>query len=218
MKYKAVVFDLDGVLCHTDEYHYQAWKQIADKLQIPFDRKINDRLRGVSRMESFDIILEQYNGEMSKEDKARYADEKNKIYQSLLRQMSPADIKEEVRSVLAELREKGLLLAIGSSSKNAGMILDITNLKQYFDAVSDGNNITNSKPDPEVFEKAAQYLGVSLEECLAVDDAQAGIEAGKNCGMDTVAVGMTTCEPAATYYLKNFSDLLDFVNRETVSA
>lgn len=211
VNYQAIAFDLDGVLCHTDEFHYQAWKEVADKLNIYFDRDINQRLRGVSRMESFDIILERYPGEMSQEDKNRYATEKNAIYQDLLRQMSPEDITPEVRSVLEKMRENGVKMAIASSSKNAGMILDLTDLRKYFEAISDGNNISHSKPDPEVFEKAAQYMGISVGECLAVDDAVAGIESGKRAGMATAAVGMTTCTPESDFYLTSFKDLISIV-------
>ena len=124
MKYKAVIFDLDGVICHTDTYHYQAWKQIADELGIYFDEEINNRLRGVSRMESFEIILERYDGTMSLEDKVVYTTRKNEAYKELLKNMSPADLSPEVKETLDGLRAKGLKLAIGSSSKNAGFILE----------------------------------------------------------------------------------------------
>lgn len=209
MKYQAVVFDLDGVLCHTDKYHYEAWKEIADELGIYFDEEINHRLRGVSRMESFDIILERYDGTMTQEEKNKWAGEKNTRYQILLKQMTPQEVQSEVRQVLETLKSNGIKLAIASSSKNAGMILDITDLRKYFEAISDGNNITNSKPHPEVFEKAAEYLGIVAENCLAVDDAVAGVASGRAAGMDTVAVGMSHCVPPANYYLKTFSDLLE---------
>ena len=158
MKYKAVIFDLDGVICHTDMYHYQAWKQIADELGIYFDEEINNRLRGVSRMESFEIILERYEGTMSLEDKVVYTTRKNEAYKELLKNMSPADLSPEVKETLDGLRAKGLKLAIGSSSKNAGFILERLGLDGYFDAVSDGNNITRSKPDPDVFLQAAHLV------------------------------------------------------------
>lgn len=183
MKYKAVIFDLDGVICHTDMYHYQAWKQIADELGIYFDEEINNRLRGVSRMESFEIILERYEGTMSLEDKVVYTTRKNEAYKELLKNMSPADLSPEVKETLDGLRAKGLKLAIGSSSKNAGFILERLGLDGYFDAVSDGNNITRSKPDPEVFVKAAQLVGEASGDCLVVEDAKAGLEAAIGGGM-----------------------------------
>ena len=119
MKYRGIIFDLDGVICHTDKYHYQAWKQVADQLGIYFDETINNRLRGVSRMESFEIILERYDGAMSEEEKERYTAEKNEIYKELLKNMSPADLAPEVKATMDELRKRGLKLAIGSSSRNA---------------------------------------------------------------------------------------------------
>lgn len=167
MKYQAVIFDLDGVICFTDEYHYLAWKQMADSLGVYFDREINNRLRGVSRMESLEIVLERYEGPaLSAERKAELAAMKNDIYRESLAQMSPADLSDEVRSTLDGLRGMGLKLAIGSSSKNTPFILGQLGLGGYFDAVSDGNNITRSKPDPEVFLKAAEMLGLEPSVCL----------------------------------------------------
>ena len=208
MKYKAVIFDLDGVICHTDAYHYQAWKQIADELGIYFDESINNRLRGVSRMESFEIILERYEGTMSLEDKVVYTTRKNEAYKELLKNMSPADLSPEVKETLDGLRAKGLKLAIGSSSKNAGVILERLGLDGYFDAVSDGNNITRSKPDPEVFVKAAQLVGEASGDCLVVEDAKAGLEAAIGGGMDCAAMGDAVASGLATYDLTEFSDLL----------
>ena len=208
MKYKAVIFDLDGVICHTDMYHYQAWKQIADELGIYFDEEINNRLRGVSRMESFEIILERYEGTMSLEDKVVYTTRKNEAYKELLKNMSPADLSPEVKETLDGLRAKGLRLAIGSSSKNAGFILERLGLDGYFDAVSDGNNITRSKPDPEVFVKAAQLVGEASGDCLVVEDAKAGLEAAIGGGMDCAAMGDAVASGLATYDLTEFSDLL----------
>ena len=211
MKYQAVIFDLDGVICSTDTYHYQAWKAIADELKIPFDETINHRLRGVSRMESFEIILEKYDKEMSQEEKVSWTEKKNEIYKELLKNMSPADLSEEVKSTLDALRAKGLLLAIGSSSKNAGFILGQLGLGEYFDAVSDGNNITRSKPDPEVFVKAAQFVGKEPGVCLVVEDAKAGVEAAKAGGMDCAAIGDAVKCGMAEHNLSTFADLLQVV-------
>ena len=207
MRYKAIIFDLDGVICHTDQYHYMAWKRVADDLGIYFDETINNRLRGVSRMESFEIILERYDGKMSEEDKIRYTAEKNEVYKTLLKNMSPADLDGEIKETLDALREKGIKLAIGSSSKNAKFILGQLGLGEYFDAVSDGNNITRSKPDPEVFVKAAQYVGERPEHCLVVEDAKAGLEAAIAGGMDCAAVGDAVSCGLATWNLNTFSDL-----------
>lgn len=208
MKYKGIIFDLDGVICHTDKYHYQAWKKLADKLGIYFDQEINNRLRGVSRMESFDIILEKYHGQMSPEDKVRYAAEKNNLYRELLKNMTTDDLDPQVKETLDTLRSRGLLLAIGSSSKNAGFILERLGLDGYFDAVSDGNNISRSKPDPEVFLKAAEYLDLQPQDCLVVEDAQSGLEAAIAGNMDCAAIGDAVKCNKANYNLETFSDLL----------
>lgn len=208
MKYEGIIFDLDGVICFTDEYHYQAWKVLADKLGVYFDREINNRLRGVSRMESLEIILEKYDGDLSKEQKEVLATEKNEAYRELLKTMTPKDVSEEVRETLDELRARGYRLAIGSSSKNARFILEKVGLSDFFDAVSDGNNIQNSKPDPEVFVKAAEYLGEKPESCIVVEDAYAGIDAAKAGGMRAAAIGDAASYEKADYTLQTFSDLL----------
>jgi len=208
MKYKAVIFDLDGVICHTDEYHYQAWKKVAEKLAVPFDRKINDRLRGVSRTESFEIILEHYKGVLQQENKEYYINKKNEIYKDLLKNMGPEDLAEEVKDTLNTLKRYGLKLAVGSSSKNAGFILQRLGLGGYFDAVSDGNNIQRSKPDPEVFLKACGMVEISPEDCLVVEDADAGVEAARACGMDCAGIGGAARVSGVTYKLEYIDDLL----------
>lgn len=161
-KLNAVIFDLDGVICFTDKYHFQAWKKLADEEGIYFDEEINDRLRGVSRMDSLDIILERAFREYTQEEKTQMAARKNESYVHLLDQMSPADLSVEVKDTLDELRKRGYKLAIGSSSKNTKKILKQIGLGDYFDAISDGTNITKSKPDPEVFLKAAEMLGEKI--------------------------------------------------------
>lgn len=211
MKYEAVIFDLDGVICFTDKYHYQAWKAVADELGIYFDEEINNRLRGVSRMESFEIILERYDGTMSQEEKEAYTTKKNDIYKELLKNMSPADLSDEVKNTLDALRAKGLKLAIGSSSKNTPFILGQLGLGDYFDAISDGNNISKSKPDPEVFVKASQFVGVPADKCLVVEDAKAGLEAAIGGHMDCAAIGDAVKSGLGTYNLTTFADLLKVV-------
>lgn len=211
MKYEAVIFDLDGVLCHTDRYHYQAWKALADELGVYFDETINNRLRGVSRMESLEIILENYGGTLTGEEKQELAEKKNRLYRELLKQMSEADLTDEVRDTLRELRARGLRLAVGSSSRNAGFILKQIGLGDFFDAVADGNQIARSKPDPEVFLKAAGMLGIPAEKCLVVEDARAGVEAAAAGGMDCAAVGDAAEEGLGSFGLKHFSELLQIV-------
>lgn len=206
-KYEAVIFDLDGVICHTDGYHYQAWKALADKLGIHFDTEINNRLRGVSRMESLEIILERSERVYTEEEKYAFAEEKNNRYKELLKNMDTSDLSAEVKETLDALRAAGMGLAIGSSSKNAGFILKQLGLDGYFDAVSDGNNITKSKPDPEVFIKAGELLGAAPEKCLVVEDAAAGVEAAFAGKMDCAAIGDAADYHIADYNLRTFSDL-----------
>ena len=215
MKYKGIIFDLDGVICHTDEYHYLAWKQLADKLGIYFDKEINNRLRGVSRMESLEIILERYKGKpLTDQIKLEYAEEKNDIYKILLGKMSPKDLSDEVKQTLDDLKAKGLKLAIGSSSKNAPFILKQIGLEGYFDEISDGNHITYSKPHPEVFLKASNYLRIPPKDCLVVEDADAGVDAAIAGGMDSAAIGDAVNSNRATYNLTTFSDLLEIVYKD----
>lgn len=212
MEIKGIIFDLDGVICFTDEYHYLAWKEMADGIGVYFDREINNRLRGVSRMASLDIILERYEGPaLSQEEKNALAAQKNDIYRRLLGRMTPADLSAEVKETLDGLRAGGLKLAIGSSSKNAPFILERIGLGGYFDAVSDGNNITHSKPDPEVFLKAAQYLGLKPAQCIVVEDAVAGAEAGHAGGFTVACVGDAAREHAGHHNMTGIRELLDLV-------
>ena len=185
---KAVIFDLDGVIVSTDDCHYRAWKKMADEEGIYFDREINNRLRGVSRMASLDIVLEMANREYSEDEKQALAEKKNNYYKKLICELTPNDILPGAMETLEELKKNGIKIAIGSSSKNTPIILKQIGLDTYFDAISDGNNITHSKPDPEVFLKAAEMLGVEPEHCMIVEDADAGIEAGKRAGMKTLSV------------------------------
>ena len=209
MKFKGVIFDLDGVLCFTDDYHYQAWKSLADDLNIYFDREINNRLRGVSRMASLDIVLEKSNKQYSDEEKIALATKKNDIYVKLLDNITENDCSKEVRNTLLELKRRGIKIAIGSSSKNTPKILNRLGIYSYFDAISDGNNITHSKPNPEVFLKAAQFINENPQDCLIVEDAIAGIDAGINGGFKTAAIGDATKYDKPDYKLSKLSDLLD---------
>ena len=214
VKIKGLIFDLDGVLVFTDKFHYQAWKTMADELGVYFDETINHRLRGVSRMDSLEIILERYEGpDLSLREKEKLAEKKNEIYRTLLESMTPDDVTKEVRDTLTKLREKGYKLAIGSSSKNAKFILEKVELKDAFDAISDGNNITKSKPDPEVFLKAAEYLGLPPKACMVVEDAEAGIEAAKKGGMYAAGIGEAAKSINADESLKTFSEIVDILDK-----
>ena len=211
MKYKGIIFDLDGVICSTDEYHYLAWKALADRLGIPFDRERNNLLRGVSRMASLEIILEKSDKQYSNTEKAALADEKNTLYRTLLSQMTPSDLSDDVRRTLDTLRKANLKLAIGSSSKNTPFILERLGLGSFFDAVADGNCITHSKPDPEVFLKAAEMIGESPKDCIVVEDAHAGIEAAWRGGFDSAAIGDAKDDEKAKYHLELLSEIIGFI-------
>lgn len=211
---KGIIFDLDGVLLSTDEYHYQAWKKLADRLGIYFDRTINNKLRGISRMASLEIILGDKKDEFTQEQKDSFAEEKNGIYRELLSQMTAKDVTDDVRLTLEKIRSAGLKTAIGSSSKNTKYILERTGITGFFDAISDGNNITKSKPDPEVFLKAAEYLGLNPQDCIVVEDANAGIDAAKSGGFTAVAIGDARIHEKADYKIMKFTELLKVVKLE----
>ena len=209
-KYDAVIFDLDGVICSTDEYHYLAWKELADSLALPFDRQYNNKLRGVSRLESLNLILALGERQYSDEEKQAMAQKKNDTYRRLLEKMSPADVSDDVLSTLNELKRK-YPLAIGSSSRNTKFILSRIGLADFFDAVIDGNDISASKPDPEVFLKAADALSQRSSSCLVVEDAAAGIEAAVRGGFDSAGIGDASRLDGATYHIGRLSDLLDIL-------
>lgn len=209
MKKKAIIFDLDGVLVSTDELHYSAWKKIAESKGIYFDRKINHRLRGISRMESLEIILERYTERrLSDTEKEELAEKKNEIYRELLTTLTPDIVSKQTRDTLLQLKKCGYLLAIGSSSRNAKLILQKTALSDYFDAVSDGTNIRYSKPHPEVFLKAAEFLDILPEYCIVVEDSEAGIDAAKATNMLAVAIGEGRGYDKADYSIESVSELL----------
>ena len=208
MKYKGIIFDLDGVLCSTDGYHYLAWKSLADRLEIPFDRERNNLLRGVSRMASLKIILEQSPKTYSESENTTLAEEKNELYRSLLSRMSPSDLPDDVLPTLQALRSQGIKLAVGSSSKNTPYILERIGLGDFFDAVADGNCITHSKPHPEVFLKAASMIGLDPHDCLVVEDARAGVEAAAEGGFECAAIGDARDDKRARWHLDRLSDLL----------
>jgi len=208
---KAVIFDLDGVIVHTDKFHYLAWKALADELGIYFDEIINNRCRGVSRMESLEVVLERSPVKYSAEQKAAFAERKNNLYREYLATMSQADVSDEVRQTLALLKRSGVKIAIGSSSKNAKLILQNVGLAETFDAVSDGNNITHSKPHPEVFLKAAEMLDVSPSDCAVVEDAVSGVNAGKAADMTTIAIGDAALSDIADYKIRRFSQIAAIV-------
>ena len=209
--YKAIIFDLDGVICHTDHYHYLAWRMLADELGIQFDEQMNHMLRGVSRLESLEIILQHNQIQISLEEKQSLLAKKNGMYVELLQQLNPAALSQDVLDTLHALRDKGIRLAIGSSSRNAKYILAQLGITHLFEVVSSGENITKSKPDPEVFQYAADRLGLTSQECLVVEDAQAGIDAAYHGGFDSAGIGEIKMYERVTFSLDRFNDLLKYV-------
>lgn len=187
---KGIIFDLDGVLVSTDEMHYLAWKRLADELEITgFNREDNRRQRGVSRMASLEVVLEKSDKTYTEEEKAELAERKNGYYLELLKDMDNSAVLTGVTDALEVLKRKNLLLAVGSASKNAPLILEKTGLLPFLNQVSCGLDTTKSKPDPEVFLVAARKLQLDPAQCLVVEDSAAGIEAAKAGGMKSLGVG-----------------------------
>ena len=212
MGFRGIILDLDGGIVSTDEQHYLGWQALADRLGIPFSREVNSRFRGVSRMACMNILEELGGKHYTDSEKIAYADWKNEYYRKLLAQMSSDDLSQEVRSTLDALRARGLKLAVGSSSKNAKFILQRIGLSDYFDAVSDGTNISRSKPDPEVFLKAAEYLRLTPSDCLVVEDAVSGVEAAHAGGMKAATVGDAAGRGCGDFILSRFADLLAYIS------
>ena len=204
-KILGVIFDLDGVIVSTDNCHYLAWKRMADEEGIAFDRTVNERLRGVSRMESLAIILEKATKAYSQQEKLAMAERKNRYYVELIGELSEKDILPGALDTLALLRKKGVRAAIGSSSRNTPIILKQIGLSDAFDAVADGNAIQNSKPDPEVFLLAAKLLNLDPAHCLVVEDADAGIQAAVSGGMRALGVGSAAVNPMAHFTAENLA-------------
>ncbi|WP_448378759.1 beta-phosphoglucomutase [Fervidobacterium sp.] len=190
MKPKACIFDLDGVIVDTAKYHYLAWKRLAEELGFEFTEKDNERLKGVSRMESLEILLSVGGIRIDDENvKLGLAEKKNKWYVEYINQMTKDEILPGVIEFLELLKNAGIKIAIGSASKNTITILERIGLKEFFDAIIDGTKISKAKPDPEVFLKAAEEMDVRPEECCVFEDAVAGIQAAKSAGMKVIGVG-----------------------------
>ncbi|MGC9772854.1 beta-phosphoglucomutase [Fervidobacterium islandicum] len=205
MRPKACIFDLDGVIVDTAKYHYLAWKRLAKELGFEFTEKDNERLKGVSRMASLEILLSV--GGIQIDDasvKEQLADKKNTWYVEYISQMTKDEILPGVEDFLKMLKENGIKIAIGSASKNTMTILNRIGIKDMFDAIIDGTKITKAKPDPEVFLKAAQELNVRPEECCVFEDAVAGIEAAKAAGMKVIGVGDPSILKGADKVIQSF--------------
>jgi beta-phosphoglucomutase len=204
---KACLFDLDGVIVDTAKYHYLAWKRLADQLGIPFSQLDNERLKGVSRSRSLEIVLELGGLQLSGEEQASLAERKNGWYVDYITRMDRREVLPGVREFLQRLRKSGIKIALGSASKNAMMILHKTGMADYFDAIVDGTKTTAAKPDPQVFLLAAQEVGVSAEECIVFEDAEAGLEAAKRAGMFAVGVGTPVLIKQADMVIGSFEEL-----------
>lgn len=187
--YKGLIFDLDGVIVNTAKYHYLAWKKLAKELDIPFTKEDNERLKGVSRMASFEIILEIGKRDMSQEEKEFYCERKNNVYVSYIQQIDESEILPGVKEFLTDVREKGYKISLGSASKNSLLILNRLGISGLFDAIVDGTKVNRAKPDPEVFLKGAEELKMPAGDCIVFEDALAGIQAAHNAGMKAVGIG-----------------------------
>ncbi len=202
---KGFIFDLDGVIVDTAKYHYLAWKKIADSLNIEFTHEHNELLKGVSRVRSLDIILELGSVEASQEQKDQWLVQKNEEYLSYLVDMDQSEILPGVLPVLDYLKANEQLIALGSASKNARPILEKTGILSYFDAIVDGNDVSNAKPDPEVFLIAAQQLNTSPNDAIVFEDSVAGIQAANIANMISVGIGDATVLHEAKYNFKDFT-------------
>jgi len=204
---KAFIFDLDGVIVDTAKYHYLAWKKIANELGIDFTHEHNELLKGVSRVRSLDIILELGNIEATQENKDKWLVQKNEDYLSYLVNMDESEILPGVLPVLKFLKENKQGIALGSASKNAKPILEKTGIMDYFDVIVDGNDVSNAKPDPEVFLQAAKLLNASNENSIVFEDSVAGVQAANIANMTSVGIGDKEVLSEAQYIFSDFTQI-----------
>ena len=205
MTKKAFIFDLDGVIVDTAKYHFLAWQKLAHQLGIEFTHEHNEELKGVSRVRSLDLILELGNVLASQEDKNKWLVQKNEDYLSYLVDMDESEILPGVLKVLDYLKSKNQFIALGSASKNARPILEKTNIIHFFDAIVDGNDVSNAKPDPEVFLRAAHLAGVTNENAIVFEDSVAGIQAANIANLPSIGIGDATVLHEAKYNFKDFT-------------
>jgi beta-phosphoglucomutase len=215
MSYKACLFDLDGVLVDTAIYHFQAWKMLGENFNYQLSEEQNEQLKGVSRVESLNRILNWASYTATEEQKEIWLKEKNDNYLELITNMNPSEILPGVVDFLSQIKADGYKIALGSASKNAEIILEKTGLMPWFDLIIDGNKVSKSKPDPEVFLKGAEGLGFTSAECIVFEDAQAGVEAAINGGMKVIGIGEASVLSDADKVIPNFvgiksTDLLLF--------
>lgn len=204
---KACLFDLDGVIVDTAKYHFLAWRRLANELGFEFTEEDNERLKGVSRMKSLEILLEIGGVDFDEATKIKLTEKKNNWYVDYISKMTPDEILPGVKSFIKDIRELGIKTTIGSVSKNTMTILKNVGLLSYFDAIIDGTKITNAKPDPEVFLKGATEVGVDPKECVVFEDAKAGIEAAINAKMFSVGVGSVDILGRANFVISSFEEM-----------
>jgi beta-phosphoglucomutase len=206
---KACLFDLDGVVVDTAKYHYLAWKELADELGFEFSEQHNERLKGVSRMQSLKILLEVggMSHMFSDKEKLEMAERKNTRYVEFIKKITPEEILPGAKGFILELRSKGIKTAIGSASKNARFILDGLKITELFDAIVDGTIVTSAKPDPEIFLKGAEMTNTPAANCVVLEDAEAGIEAAINAGMRSVGIGDPKILGKADVVVKNLEGM-----------
>lgn len=211
---KACLFDLDGVIVDTAKYHYLAWKRLAQELGFDFTKEDNERLKGVSRMASLEILLSIGQVFATEEEKAAMAEKKNKWYVDYITKLKEDEILPGVKEFLTLLRDNGIKVALGSASKNSMLILENLKLLPYFDAIIDGNKVSKAKPDPEVFLLGAKELRVKAEDCVVFEDAEAGIEAAKSANMKAIGIGSIEVLNKADKVVSGFQgqglDILEF--------
>lgn len=207
MSKKAFIFDLDGVIVDTAKYHYLAWKELANQLGFDFTMAQNERLKGVSRVRSLEILLDIGQVHLEEDEKSKYLKEKNEQYLKYIAKMDHTEVLPGIDDLLHYLKLNKVPFSLGSASKNARLILETLDLIDLFDAIVDGNDVSTAKPDPEVFLIAAQKLGVKPEDCVVIEDAQAGIEAANKAGMCSVGIGDANVLGQANFILKNTSEL-----------
>lgn len=207
MRTRACIFDLDGVIVDTAKYHFMAWKRLADQLHIDFSETDNERLKGVSRMASLEIILELGNRIINEELKEKYADQKNKWYVEYISRMTPDEILPGSLEFIGELKRAGIKTAVGSASSNTPLILKGVGIVKLFDAVADGNVTHKAKPDPEVFLIAAEMLHEDPDHCIVFEDAVAGVKAALNAGMMCVGVGSRKILTEAHYVISGLNEM-----------
>lgn len=204
---KGAIFDLDGVLVDTAVYHFAAWKELANKLGFEFTQADNERLKGVSRMKSLEILLSIGKIEANAEQKEKWANEKNERYVKLLENLNENSLLNGAKQYLTKLHNDGILIALGSASKNAPLILEKTGIADMFDAIVDGNSVSKAKPDPEIFLKGAELLSLKPQDCTVFEDSQAGIEAARLGGFSVVAVDKYKVLKDADKYVNSLADM-----------